>query len=75
MSPNPIPRCPLCQSFLLRLPVVGTKEIHSVCPDHPPKGACVRCGVLAGEAYAEPLLIAGRCSSCRNLAAARSKGG
>lgn len=74
MSPNPIPRCPLCGLILIYLPVAGKTGIHAVCPHHPPKGACVRCGVLAGEAYAEPLLIAGRCSSCRNLTAAR-KGG
>lgn len=72
MSPNvPPPRCPLCRSVLRRLPVVGTKELHSVCPAHLPVGACVQCGILAGKAYVEKVLVAGRCTDCRRLAAAK----
>jgi hypothetical protein len=35
-----------------------------VCPDHPPVGACSRCGILAGPQYMVKLLIGGRCPDC-----------
>ncbi len=68
MSPNPTPRCPLCEGLLIRQPVAGAKELHSVCLVHPPVGACRSCGILTGEAYEEPMLVAGRCRDCRKLA-------
>lgn len=35
-----------------------------VCQDHPPVGACSRCGILAGPQYMVKVLVNGRCPDC-----------
>jgi len=37
---------------------------RSVCPDHPPVGACSRCGIMAGPQYMVKVLANGRCLEC-----------
>jgi hypothetical protein len=37
---------------------------RNVCPDHPPVGACSRCGMMAGPQYMVKVLINGRCPDC-----------
>ena len=37
---------------------------RKVCQDHPPVGACSRCGILAGPQYMVKALVNGRCPDC-----------
>ncbi len=37
---------------------------RNVCPDHPPVGACSRCGMMAGPQYMVKVLVNGRCPDC-----------
>lgn len=37
---------------------------RKVCQDHPPVGACLRCGILAGPQYMVKVLVNGRCPDC-----------
>ncbi len=37
---------------------------RKVCQDHPPAGACSRCGILAGPQYMVNVLVGGRCPDC-----------
>jgi hypothetical protein len=45
---------------------VGLRSVmrRKVCQDHPPVGACSRCGILAGPQYMVKVLINGRCPDC-----------
>jgi len=41
---------------------------RSICPDHPPVGACSRCGIMAGPQYMVKVLPNGRCPDCAGTA-------
>lgn len=41
---------------------------RSICPDHPPVGACSRCGIMAGPQYMVKVLQNGRCPDCSGIA-------
>ena len=68
------PRCtfPGCGRRLEFAPVEGVASSvglggvmrRSVCPDHPPFGACSRCGIMAGPQYMVKVLANGRCPDC-----------
>lgn len=46
---------------------------RSICPDHPPVGACSRCGIMAGPQYMVKVLPNGRCPECAGTARAVSR--
>jgi len=73
-------RCafPGCERVLEFAPVEGVALSvglggvmrRSVCPDHPPVGACSRCGIMAGPQYMVKVLPNGRCPECGGTARA-----
>lgn len=70
----PLPRCtfPGCGRRLEFAPVEGVASSvglggvmrRRVCHDHPPVGACSRCGIMAGSQYVVKVLAHGRCPDC-----------
>jgi hypothetical protein len=67
-------RCafPRCRRLLEFAPVEGVASSvglggvvrRKVCQNHPPVGACSRCGILAGPQYIVKVLVNGRCPEC-----------
>jgi len=70
----PLPRCtfPGCGRRLEFAPVEGVASSvglggvmrRRVCQNHPPVGACSRCGIMAGSQYVVKVLANGRCPDC-----------
>lgn len=68
------PRCtfPGCGRRLEFAPVEGVASSvglggvmrRRICPDHPPVGACSRCGIMAGPQYMVKALVTQRCPDC-----------